>query len=108
MIQYYIQEKDVLDVAKSYQIIFDTLKAADEELYKTLDPQGDKKGAAFRNFVLYLLVSTYGNEKVDLLNKVEAMYTRDLDEETLISKFVRKFLTFELMPLNENEIEQQV
>ena len=55
--------------------------------------------------MLYLLVSAYGNEKVDLLNKVEAMYVRDLDEEQLISKFVKKFLTFELMPLNENEIE---
>jgi len=105
MIEYYIQEKDVLNASKSYQIIFDTLKAADEDLYKQLDPQGNLKALSFRNFVLYLLVSTYGNEKVDLLNKVEAFYTRDLDEEQLISKFVKKFLTFELMPLNENEIE---
>ena len=36
------------------------------------------------------------------------MYGRELDQNELISKFLRKFLTFELMPLNEDEIEGQV
>lgn len=56
--------------------------------------------------MLYLLVSAYTNEKVDLLHIVEAMYPRELENEPLISKLVRKLLTFELMPLNEQEIEQ--
>jgi hypothetical protein len=42
---------------------------------------------------------------VELLTKIEQIYGRELDNETLISKLVRKMLTYELMPLDENEIE---
>jgi len=51
------------------------------------------------------MLSPYSNEKVDLLNIVDSLYQRELDLNELISKFLRKFLTYELMPLNENEIE---
>jgi len=51
------------------------------------------------------LISTYSTEKVELLTKIEQIYGRELDNETLISKLVRKMLTYELMPLDENEIE---
>jgi len=53
-------------------------------------------------------VSPYTNEKVDLLNIVEAMYPRELEQEELLSKFVRKFLTFELMPLYEETIQSEM
>ena len=43
MIDYYIHEKMVLDAAKSYQTIFDTINKADEELAKTLDEHGTLK-----------------------------------------------------------------
>jgi hypothetical protein len=56
--------------------------------------------------VLYLLIAPYTNEKVDLMHIIEANYSRELDHEDLIAKFVRKLLTFELMPLDEREIEQ--
>lgn len=58
--------------------------------------------------MIYLLVSTYSNEKVGLLNKVESNYARELDHEPLIAKLVRKMLTFELMPMDEAEIESQM
>lgn len=45
------------------------------------------------------MISPYDNEKVDLMNIVESLYTRELDAHELIAKFLRKFLTFELMPL---------
>jgi hypothetical protein len=32
------------------------------------------------------------------------MYPRELEAEPLLTKYVRKFLTFELMPLQEEEI----
>ena len=35
---------------------------------------------------------------------VEAMYPRELETEELLAKYVRKFLTFELMPLQEDDI----
>lgn len=53
-------------------------------------------------------MSTYSSEKVDLLNKVEANYARELEQEPLIAKLVRKMLTFELMPMDEVEIENQM
>ena len=39
---------------------------------------------------------------------LESMYARNLEENDLLSRFVHKLLTFELMPLNEAEIEQQM
>ena len=54
------------------------------------------------------MLSPYSNEKVDLLNIVDSLYQRELDSNELISRFLRKFLTYELMPLNENEVVGQV
>jgi hypothetical protein len=53
-------------------------------------------------------VSTYTQDKVDLLNLVEKVYPRELEQEPIISKLVRKMLTFELMPMDEQEIEAQL
>lgn len=109
MIEYYIHEKEDMEVAKAYQTIFDTInKISDEELAKNVDPDGQIKKSSFRNFVIYLLLSPYDNDKVQLLNVVEAMYGRQLDEEELIAKYVRKLKTYELMPLDEAAIEQQM
>lgn len=51
------------------------------------------------------MVAPYDNEKVDLLNIVNSLYTRELDENEALAKYLRKFLTFELMPFNDQEIE---
>jgi len=109
MNKYYIHEKETLEAAKAYQTIYDTInKTPVEEDKVPLDPSGQKKKDSFRNFVIYLLVSPYTNEKVDLLNIVEAMYPRELEQEELLAKFVRKFLTFELMPMNEETIQKDM
>lgn len=106
MVRYFIHEKETLEAAKAYQTIFDVInKTPVEEDKVPLDPTGVKKKNSFRNFVIYLLVSAYTNEKVDLLNIVEAMYPRELEQEEMLAKFVRKFLTFELMPMNEETIQ---
>jgi hypothetical protein len=54
------------------------------------------------------MLSPYSNEKVDLMNIVESLYPRELDAHEQIGKFLKKFLIYELMPLNETEIEQEV
>ena len=51
------------------------------------------------------MLSPYSNEKVDLLHIAEKNYARELDQNEMLSKFLRKFLTFELMPFNDKEIE---
>lgn len=54
------------------------------------------------------MIAPWSNEKVDLLHIVEKDYGRELDQNEIIAKFLKKFLTFELYPFNENEVEQQV
>lgn len=105
MVRYFVHEKMVLDTAKAYQTIFDSYNKASPDL--NLDTTGTEKSIAFQNFIIYLMIAPYTNEKVDLLNIAESLYSRDLDQNELISKFMRKFLTFELMPFNDKEIEAQ-
>lgn len=110
LVRYYVHEKEMMEVAKAYQTIFDTLNKAstDEKLKAHIDSTGEEKKKAFQNFVLYLLVSPYTDEKVELLNVVESMYPRELEKEELLTKYVRKFLTFEICPFNEAEVEAQM
>ena len=77
MIQYYVHEKMILDTAKSYQTIYDTYNKSDAAL--NLDPTGELKAVAFQNFIIYLMVGPYTNEKVDLLNIADQLYSRELD-----------------------------
>lgn len=98
----------MMEVAKAYQIIFDQINTADETLKRELDSTGTEKSTAFQNFLIYLMISPYENEKVDLMHRVEANYGRELENNELLSKFLKKLLAFELMPLNEAEIENQV
>jgi 26S proteasome regulatory subunit N5 len=81
LVRYYIHEKDLLNASKAYQTIYDTFNKAqsDEALLASIDPSGSERKASFQNFVLYLLISSYTNEKVDLLHIVESMYPRELE-----------------------------
>ena len=42
------------------------------------------------------------------MHHLQAQYARELEQEDQLSRFVNKLLTFELMPLNEEEIEKQM
>lgn len=104
MVRYYVHEKEVMEVAKCYEIIFETINGANDELKKKLDATGEASKSAFRNFVLYLLISPQNQDKVDKLKEVEKKYPRELEAEELIARYVRKFLVFEIIPLNEEEV----
>ena len=106
LLRYFIHEKMTIDTAKAYQTIYDTYNKSDAEL--NLDPTGELKNAAFQNFIIYLMIAPYDNEKVDLLNIVNSLYARELDQNETLSKYLRKFLSFEIMPFNDQEIEEQV
>ena len=47
MIKYFVHEKMILDVAKAYRTIFDTINKSDPELLKELDADGSKKNNSF-------------------------------------------------------------
>ena len=104
MVRYYVHEKESMDTCRAYQTIYDTINKASEETKTKIDASGEARKSAFQNFVLYLLLSPYTQDKVDQLNIIESMYPRELEAEPLLTKYVRKFLTFELMPLQEDDI----
>ena len=85
MVKYYIHEREMLQASKAYQTIYNTFKKTKEtgtaEEKMKLDPTGEEAKWAFQNFVLYLLIAPYDNEKVDLMNIVEADYARELELE---------------------------
>ena len=88
--------------------IFDTYNKAEDTLREVIDPTGDLKRRAFQNYIIYLLIAPYTEEKVTLLKGVETSQPRELEAEELLSKFVKKFLTFEICPFSENEVETQM
>lgn len=110
MIRYFIHEKMILDVCKSYQIIYDTINKAEGDLAEELkDAYWVKlKKNSFDCFLIYLLISPYDNEKVDLMNITKKNYARGLEDSAELSQYVNKLLTYELMPLNEAQIKQSM
>lgn len=66
MVRYFVHEKESMEVCRSYQTIYDTVnKVEDEEAKQKLDMSGEIRKSAFQNFVLYLLISPYTQEKID-------------------------------------------
>lgn len=57
MVRYYVHEKEIMEVAKCYETIFETIHGANEETKPKLDASGEAGKAAFRNWILYLLLS---------------------------------------------------
>ena len=104
MVRFYIHEKESMETCRAYQTIYDTINKADDETKAKVDSNSEIRKNAFQNFVLYLLLSPYTQDKVDQLNTIESLYPRELEAEPLLTKYVRKFLTFELMPLQEDDI----
>ena len=56
------------------------------------------------------MLSTHSNEKVDLLNLVVAKYPRELDtpQTEPLAKFLRRFLSSELVPFDATQVETEV
>jgi 26S proteasome regulatory subunit N5 len=108
IIEFYNHEKDTLEVAKCYQIIYDTMVKAEENKECNLEFDPKEKSRNFENFVIYLLFTPYSNEQHDLLNIVNTRYSRELEAIPMLEKFVHKFLLSELMPLDENDVKNDL
>jgi hypothetical protein len=80
MIKYYIHEKIILDDSKAHQTIFDTINKAEADVQAVLDLNIRTRGNSFQIFVIYMLISPFDNEKVDLLNIVKNNYVRELEK----------------------------
>lgn len=99
VIQYYLHEKMYQEVANSFKVLYDTLRdhADMEEKYKL-------KQTAFCNYILFLLLSPYSNQKVDFLNISERFYKKELEAIPLLNEAVRGFLTKEVIPLHPEKL----
>ena len=104
-IQYYIHEKDHFEVAKSYQIIYDTVT---DEKNKELGFEMDLARSSFENFVSFLLFSPFGPETLSLINTVSKTYRKELDNHKVLQKYVHKFLLTELLPLDEDRVAKEM
>lgn len=108
IIEYYNHEKDTLEVAKCYHTIYDTMVKAEEDKECDFSYSGEERNRNFQNFVVYLMITPYSNEQVDLLNIVNTRYSRELEANPTLEKFVHKFLVSELMHLNEASVKEQL
>lgn len=108
IIQYYNHEKDDIEVARCYQTLYDTMTKAEENKECNLEFSEQEKRRVFENFVIYLMISPYSNEQVDLLNIVNTKYSRELEATPTLERFVQKLLVSELMPLNEDNVREQL
>lgn len=84
------------------------MKAATEEEAVELGATEDAKKKTFDNFVIYLLICSHDNEKVELLKTVQKNYARELEGAGRLQHFVNKVLSTELLPLDEGEITQEM
>lgn len=108
IIEYYNHEKDTLEVARCYQTIYNTMAEVEENKECDLAISKEEKSKSFENFVVYLMITPYSNEQRDLLNIVNSRFGRELEASPALEKFVHKFLLSELMPLNEDNVKEQL
>lgn len=103
MILYYLHEKQHIDIAKSYKSIYDTIKDN-----ATLDAKLKIKKSSFENYVWFLLLAPYSNEKVDFLNITNTFYRKELEANPILDEHVKYYLAREVIPLYSDKLWQKV
>jgi len=87
MVRYYLHEKKYLDVAKSYQSMFNTPNVqADEAKWKPI----------LTAHILFLTLSQYDNEQADMLLKLDTMEAKKLDKVPVFKQLVKIFIKNEI------------
>ena len=101
MVRYYNNDNKYYDICKCYKEIYDTpLIKKDDKLMKEY----------LQLIVIYIILSPYNNEQVDLLNRING--DKNLAQLPIYNQLVKLFLTKELMrwpqfeQLYKNEITQ--
>ncbi len=103
MILYYLHEKLHIDIAKSYKTIYDTIKDNAD-----LDAKLHVKKSSFENYVWFLLLSPYSNEKVDFLNITNTFYRKELEANPLLDEHIKYYLAREVIPLYSDKLWEKV
>lgn len=103
MILYYLHEGLFMEIAQSYKTIYDTL-AANKELEEKLKI----KLKAYENFVWFLLISPYTNQKIDMLQNTKKFDIKQLEANPRLYQFLVAFLTEEIMPIVPDKLFEEV
>jgi len=91
MIQYGEHEEMYLDVCKHYYEIYQTTTVQESTSWKE----------AFKNIIIYAILSPFNNEQSDLINRINQ--DKKLEDLPIFKSFLKSFLTDEL--INWNELE---
>lgn len=103
MVLYYLHEKQHINIARAFKTIYDVLRenpAIEEKMHLMK--------SAFDNYVLFLLLSPYSNEKVDFMNITQTFYKKELEANPLLNEHVAGFLTNEIIPLYPDKLWLQL
>jgi len=87
MVQYWLHEEKYLDVAKSYQAIYNTKSVKEDE---------EKWKPALTSLALYTTLAMYDNEQHDMLNKLDIIEAKKLDKVPVFQQVVKIFLRKEI------------
>jgi 26S proteasome regulatory subunit N5 len=89
MVRYWLHEKKLLDVSKSYLAMFNTkIVQEDEAKWKPI----------LTAHVVYLTLAMFDNEQADMLHKLDTMEAKKLDKVPVFKQLVKIFIRKELAP----------
>lgn len=103
MILYYLYERNYLEIANSYKIIYDCLNENN-----SIEEKLRIKQVSIENFIWFLLISPYSNHKVDLLNITKEFYLRELESNQVLFLYVQVFTVNEVFPLYSEKLWEDV
>merc|ERR1719191_2338692 len=87
MVKYWLHEKKLLDVSKSYLAMFNTKIVQDDEA---------KWKPILTAHVVYLALAMFDNEQADMLHKLDTMEAKKLDKVPVFQQLVKTFIRKEL------------
>lgn len=86
MIEYYMHEKNFLEICKCYQAMYDTPKVKADKARWT---------AELKNIVLFVILAPHNNEQNDLLHRINE--DKNLQEIPKYRDLLKRFITIELI-----------
>ncbi len=60
------------------------------------------------NFLIFLSLSDYSNEKVDLMNIAERDYPKEMEEFEELAAYPKKFLAFEISGESTDDMQKKL
>jgi len=103
MIQYYLNERNLFEIAQANKVIYDTIvNAPDKFKDKNL------RDVSFENMIFFSIASTYTLEKIEYLNNINLKYYKVLKLYPLVKKYFEDYISLELMNFNPSQMIKEL